>query len=513
MSSRLNGRALFGTSLVVAVLLIGVGVGIEPRSDPPPKVPAGAVRLTVGGPLRSRPVPAGFIGYSFEFYGVEGYTGDDPSAVNPVLVRLTRNLDPNQPFVLRIGGDSTDWTWWPIKGAARPPGVTYDLSPRWIQVVNAFANAVGGRLILGINLEENNPQLASVEARQLLAGLGSKHVYGLELGNEPELFSTFTYYTLPNGTKVNGRPHGYGMQDYTNEFIRFAKALPPTPLVGPATGAPEWRAKPKLKIFLSQAPRLSVVTVHRYPLANCFTPPSAPQYPTLKHLLSTFATTGLANGVAEAIQVSHSYGLPLRLDELNSVACSGRAGLSNTFASALWVLDALAELVRVNADGINIHTFPTARYGLFTFQRSHGVWQASVRPEYYGLLMFTQAAPPGARLTRLSWTTNGPIRAWATRAPDGTRHVVLINFSPKSPRTIAIKVPGASGDAILERLWAPFLLAKHHITLGGQSFGMQSSTGSLAGSPEMPQVRPALGGYYVVRVPGASAAMLTLPSS
>ena len=48
---------------------------------------------------------------------------------------------------------------------------------------------------------------------------------------------------------------------------------------------------------------------------------------------------------------------------MNSVACGGKAGVSDTFASALWALDALFAVARSGADGVNLHMFPRARYG------------------------------------------------------------------------------------------------------------------------------------------------------
>src|SRR5690242_20138069 len=54
-----------------------------------------------------RPIPPGFIGFSFEFPAVREYTGPNPHAINPVLVQLIRNLTPRQAPVLRIGGNST----------------------------------------------------------------------------------------------------------------------------------------------------------------------------------------------------------------------------------------------------------------------------------------------------------------------------------------------------------------------------------------------------------------------
>ena len=99
----------------------------EIASRPEPRatiLPASAATLTVGRGALARPIPAGFLGLSFEFDGLLAYMGEDQNAVNPVLEQLIRDLTPGQRPVLRIGGDSTDWTWWPVPGVPRPPGVT-----------------------------------------------------------------------------------------------------------------------------------------------------------------------------------------------------------------------------------------------------------------------------------------------------------------------------------------------------------------------------------------------------
>src|SRR6185437_16316182 len=71
--------------------------------------------LSVGKPT-GRTIPSGFLGLSFEYPALAAYAGTDPGAVNPVLVQLIRNLSPGQAPILRIGGDTTDWTWWPVHG-------------------------------------------------------------------------------------------------------------------------------------------------------------------------------------------------------------------------------------------------------------------------------------------------------------------------------------------------------------------------------------------------------------
>jgi hypothetical protein len=102
------------------------------------------------------------------------------------------------------------------------------------------------------------------------------------------------------------------------------------------------------------------------------------------------------------------------------------------------------------------------------------------------------------------------VRSWATRAPDGTIHVVIINDDTAQSRTIGVRIPGAAGAATLERLRAPGISARTRVTLGGQSFGTTTTTGVLSGPSDVVSVEPA-NGDYVVKLPQASAAMLTLP--
>ena len=131
-------------------------------------------------------------------------------------------------------------------------------------------------------------------------------------------------------------------------------------------------------------------------------PAASSKYPSVAHILAPQASRGLADSVARLAGVAHSHHAVLRIDEMNSVSCGGAPGVSNAFASSLWALDAVFQMARVGVDGVNIHTYPKAPYELFTFTRANGVWSGSVAPEYYGLEMFAQAAPPGARLqTRL----------------------------------------------------------------------------------------------------------------
>src|SRR5205823_7292350 len=98
---------------------------------------------------------------------------------------------------------------------------------------------------------------------------------------------------------------------------------------------------PKLPKFIRGVPRLGMVALHRYPLARCFTPWWSPQFPTIANLLWHGETDTLTDELPGAVRTAHAHHLPLRLDEFNSVSCSGKHEVSDTFGSTLWAADAL----------------------------------------------------------------------------------------------------------------------------------------------------------------------------
>jgi hypothetical protein len=390
----------------------------------------------------------------------------------------------------------------------RPKGITYNLTPDWLAVARALAHRTGARYILGVNLEAGNLAIETAEAHALLSGLGRRSVAALELGNEPELYSKMGWYRSGD-LYVPGRPANYDFRGFTDEFSEFRKAIPSVPLAGPSTGSYWWLAH--LPQFLDAEPSLGVVTVHSYWLNRCLSSPGLPGYPTIPHLLAPFPPSRLAGALPQYAALGHSHGVPIRIDEMNSVTCGGQHGVSDVFASALWALNALFEAMSDGVDGVNIHTFPGTANQLFSFTRVNGQWVATVRPEYYGLVLFAQAAPPGAAALKIVQQSTGQIRCWATMGSDRTTRVVLINDSLTQSNSVLVRVPTPGAPAELERLLAPSAYATSGITIGGQSFG---PTGGLTGPTSTSTLQPSssTGGIasYVVTVPAASAAMLTI---
>jgi hypothetical protein len=85
---------------------------------------------------------------------------------------------------------------------------------------------------------------------------------------------------------------------------------------------------------------------------------------------------------------------------------------------------------------------------------------------------------------------------------------VLINET-LDRRTVAV-ASGGGGPATLERLRAPRLSSTSGVTLGGQSFGAETTTGRLAGRSHVADLKRSQGRYEFT-LPAESAALITLP--
>jgi hypothetical protein len=496
------GRRTALLAALIGVLAAAPGAAAQPTP----------ISATVSTSTSGHAMPSGFVGVSLEYPGVQQYVGRDPKALNGVFVQLVRNLAPGQHPVLRIGGNTADSTWWRTPATKPPRGANYALTQGWLASARALARAAGARLILGLNLAAGRPGVASAEARAILRTL-RRYVQALEIGNEPDDYNVFPWYFDSRGRAVYARGRSYGLAAFTREFSRWRLALPKASIAGPALAQLTWLAG--LGQFIDTDPGLKVVTIHRYPLRAVVTDPTSPVYPSIANLLSDHSSSGLAQNLAPSVQVAHGRGLTFRVDELNSASHFGKRGVSDTFASALWILDTLFNLASVGADGVNVHSRPDAWYGLFSFTQRHlrvprgrrprTVWRGFVRPEYYGLLMFEQAVPAGAHLLTAT-APSGPVKVWATRSGARTR-VVLINKDTTNSYQVQVQAPGAA-SADLQRLQAPSVTATSGVTLGGQTFGRSTTTGKLTGRARTEHV-VAAGGSYTVTLPAASAAMLT----
>ena len=189
------------------------------------------------------------------------------------------------------------------------------------------------------------------------------------------------------------------------------------PLAGPATGSYRWLTRlPKL---FTAEPKLKVVTYHRYPLIRCFTQPGDPGYPSIPNLLSRELLARPARRRRALHRPRPRRTAPRSgSTSSNSVACKGQPGVSDTFASSLWMLDTLFAMARSGVDGVNIHTLPEAVYHPFTFEQVDGRWLGDGR----------------ARSTTACCCSPRPRRPAHGSWPSPRRPTPTSGSAPRSPR-------------------------------------------------------------------------------
>ncbi|HWD69203.1 MAG TPA: hypothetical protein VG293_03350 [Solirubrobacteraceae bacterium] len=459
-----------------------------------------ATKVNVGGSTVGPPVAPGFVGLATEYWNVEMEVGTDPKKPDVAFEQTLRNLAPQGGFSLRIGGDSTDWTWFPIPGMKQPQWVKWTLTPTWAAVTDKLVDDLGGHLIVGINMEADSLRVASAEIREIRSAIGNAPTT-FELGNEPELYSHFAFYHAA-GQAVLGRPKTYSLADMTEQWNAMANALPDVRFAGP--GYSSIKALPDVGQFLSASKKLSLVTVHVYPLKSTrCTGRAAPQE---SQLFTASSLQDLASGIAGWTSLAHQSGVGVRVDEMNTVTCGGQPGFTNTFGPALWALNILPLYAAAGVNGVNVQSRPYTAQNLIQTDHTRAGWRAIVEPEYYGLMAFAQLTPPGSKMLSVGAMPAG-LYAWADRTPQGQEHVVVTNVGTAAG-TVAIPTGGATGAASVKTLSAGAggLRATGGVTLGGQRISEQ--TGQLTGTPVSKSVT-ATGKAYDVRVAPDSAAIVT----
>jgi hypothetical protein len=490
-------RRVVGVIALIAGLALGAAL--------PAAAATPATNVTVDAHHPGRQIPAQFLGLGFEYKTLVRYAGVGSGPANPVLDQLIANVAPGQSPILRIGGDTTDWSWWPVAGMPPPPPISDAISPQWLTAYRQIQRKLGARLILGVNLQTDSKVVADTEARALLRGLGSTAVQALELGNEPELYTSFGYSRAADGSLVATRVPNWSFAQFQRGFSSIASSLPAVPLAGPAMGDEGWNGE--FGRFLTAEPRVKLATAHRYPMSTCSKPRSV-EFPSQLKTLSAYASGEPAASLRGFVRLAHHHHVPLRVDEMNITPCPERAGeLRRSLSTALWATDVLFELVNVGVDGVNVQSTTGGTDDLFSFDQSGPSWRANVAPEYYGLLLFAHTAPAGSRLIELRQVPRPPLHIWATLTATGVVRVVMINDGA-AVRRLAVTVLGGIGPATLERLRGR-IHGGGQVSLGGQSFGAWTSTGVLGGRSRLGLVRPT-GESYGTSLPGYSAALLTV---
>jgi hypothetical protein len=477
-----------------------------------PRVHAGAaaaagaaIDVTVNTLAPGPPVPQRFLGLSFEAAALSRLAH---YALHGDLVRLLRSLGPG---VLRFGGiTADDNVAWTDAATPRPAWATATIGVADLRALAVLARRSGWRVLLTVGLAHFEPESAAREVAAASEALGPG-LAAVEIGNEPDAYGTHGLRELP-----------WIAQGYEEQVSSYREAIgalaPGVPVAGPDVTGPGVFAEWGTAEALAQTPVL--LTGHHYPLGCAQHPP-----PSITSLLSPFLRDREVRSLRTYLTVSHASGIPLRIDEANSVSCGGVAGISDTFASALWASTFLAQAMAAGVSGVNLQGNPANCTGYTPLCAPDAAALAAgalrARPEWYALLLasslagdrplpttVTDEGAPMAEPAKPAGAPNLPVFSFLAR--DGTLRVLLADDEPpgSAPLTVHLGVGANVGSVSVLSLTAPAPTATAGVLLGGRAV---AADGSWLPAPRLPVLAAHAGLVSVALAPGSAELLSTRP--
>jgi hypothetical protein len=445
--------------------------------------------VTVDGAHPAGRLAADAVGLSFEMREL-GIGNLDPARGN--MAQLMRTLGASN---LRIGGNTLDRdTLWVPAGQTppdpRPAWVEDIVTPGDLRRLRGLLDATGWTAEVGVNVGRWDPALAADQVRAMDRILGRRLV-AVECGNEPDQWA---------GKAL--RPAGYAYPQYHADWSACADVVGHGRIAGPDTAgtSSSWASS----LAADEHDRMSLLTVHQYA--------SGPDL-TIDRMLAPAQITSQLTAVAGNLAAATANGLPMRVDEANSAYSGGVDGVSNKYASALWVIDYGLSMARAGMAGVNIHgglgvcndPIWNGRFQRYTpicaSSRAYELAQQyQVMPIYYGIWMARQMGP--GRFLPVSLNATRNMSAYAVKGDDGRTRIALVH-KDGAPVDVTLSVGGRDRNASV--------LSMTGAALDQEPAAVQGVTVDAAGKfRPAPSAARVTGGELTLSVGGASAVVVTL---
>jgi hypothetical protein len=410
-----------------------------------------AATLTVDKSTKTATVPMDFTGLSYESAQLA-----NPAffaAENRELIRLFRAL--GKEGVLRLGGGTSEFTAFTTQEQTGPPpfdeigpdtskNVKADtpITPASLRNLRAFLDATGWGCLYGLNLGRGTVERVAEEASYVQKILGPRLI-AFQLGNEPDAW------------RNRYRPSTWSYADYWKEwFVAYQAVLqraPQAKFAGPDVSNKMAYVTGFAEDVKKSAPEVVMLTSHYYAMG-----PAGAKGVTMDRLLSP--DPKLERDLKIAMEAARYVGLPYRMSEGNSCWNGGQPGVSDTLASALWVLDVMLNFAEIGCAGVNLHGGGNGFYTPIAGGLQTGFTR---RPEYYGMLLAKEFVGATMVQSRLECESD-QVRAYVGEK-NGVRLVMAIN---KTERAVDMKTPlQRSREQWL--LTGPAIDAKQGVTLTG----------------------------------------------
>lgn len=438
------------TTLSCGEILTNRAFGALKRSD---AAASRTVRIALDATRTIGAIPPDFTGLGFEISSVA--TDNLLTSANHTYVRLVRAL--GRRGVVRVGGNTSDYSLFKPHAKLRSTPKGTIINQESLTRLGSFLDATGWQLIWGLNLGSGTRQDAIEEAKAV-ASIAKDKLLAFEIGNEPDLF-----------VHEGHRAHGYDYQNYLGEYRNFKSALraelPGVPFAGPDVAVKnEW-----VKRFAKDEGSDLKLLTHHYYRGGASNPSS-----TLDLLLR--GDPELATMLASMRQISEQEHLPFRICETNSFSGGGKPGVSNTFGSALWMLDYMLTVAWGGGSGVNIETGVNQLDFISSYSpiRDDGNGGYSAAPDYYGMLAFAHAGH-GEKLAFDYDPVAINLTAYATLQGQDRIAVTLINKDASMDAEVEIVPKQHFSSARTMRLTGPSLESQQGVTFAGAAVDSDGS--------------------------------------
>ncbi|RPD78395.1 hypothetical protein L226DRAFT_502875 [Lentinus tigrinus ALCF2SS1-7] len=418
-----------------------------------------AVAVPSSPPSGAVAVDPSLVSVSIEFFAFPGYT--QMSGTNNCLNNLAslRNAQP----AIRIGGTTQDRATY---NASLASAVNYTVSspldaPTSLTYGPSFfslASQMQGQVTVGLNRQLNNQANSLSAAQRAKSSMGN--LYAIELGNEPDLYSSSS--PIASGTGWSNSI------DIQNEAKWFTALAPSLGNIFQGAAYLSWNTQTLISSIGSAALNtIKTISRHSYPQSAC-----GGASTNLPNLMSHSGIVSYVSQYKAEATAAHNAGKKFFLGETNSATCGG-GGISPTFGAALWIIDYVLQSALIGADRLYFHhgTIGNCAY----------CWwgQNNVYSPYYGAVFVSEfLGTDGAKIAALD-NGSSAIATYAVYSSSNTplRLLVLNSnyFNGTGSRSSAsVQFTGlatASGTKQAKRLTAPNATSRTDqgaaVTIGG----------------------------------------------
>jgi len=462
----------------------------QPATNPQPEPtgPLTQASLTVTDTVAGS-IGSAFAGLSYEKSNLHELLF---TASNSDLIGLFKRLGPS---VLRIGGNSVDENVWSPNGLGQTAG---QIAPSDVASLAAFVKAAGWQCLYGVNLGgaatgATTPEMAAAEVAYAAEQFGSS-LLGIEIGNECDMYGNAGSYF----------PGNWSLARFLTLWGQFHTAIiartPSVSITGPASAANEgiWTVPFGEAVTKSE---ITLLTQHYY-RANG-------QLPTSTAAFLITPDTRLLAYLAILKAGARSIGVPYRMSECNSFYGGGSIGVSDSYASSLWIVDYLFNCVQGGASGVNFHG--GGNWPGYTAIADNAGTVVGVRPEFYGILLFTLGGQGTLYTTQLSAGSLN-VTAYAVKTSSGGLNLIVVNKDLTQNLQLTTQLPQNASSATLLAMTqltsgaiGPALSATSGVTIQGASVNPDGTF-----SPLDPYTLNPSGSQLACYVPALSAVLIQI---